>query len=189
MVPPVVSEPQLQGLPISPLTPGAMPLTMESDESSVVDPTASGEAQRFCGGASSLLETPRSPPKKNTSKRNPWGNMPYSDLIAKAIASSPEGRATSSEIYDWIIQNVPHFKDKGDSNSSAGWKNSIRHNLSLHNRFMRMQNEDTGKSSWWVLNPDAKPGKSTRRRANSLEGGNRMEKKRGRVRKKEVLYY
>ena len=50
---------------------------------------------------------------------------------------------------------------------------------------MRMQNEGTGKSSWWVLNPEAKPGKSTRRRANTLEGGGgRLDKKRGRVRKK-----
>lgn len=48
---------------------------------------------------------------------------------------------------------------------------------------MRVQNEGTGKSSWWVLNPDAKPGKSTRRRANTMEGG-RYEKKRGRVKKK-----
>lgn len=123
------------------------------------------------------------PPKKNTSRRNPWGNMSYADLIAQAIMSSPEGRATLSQIYDWMVQNVPYFKDKGDSNSSAGWKNSIRHNLSLHNRFMRVQNEGTGKSSWWVLNPDAKPGKSTRRRANTMEGG-RYEKKRGRVKKK-----
>lgn len=37
-------------------------------------------------------------------------------------------------------------------------QNSIRHNLSLHSRFMRVQNEGTGKSSWWMLNPDAKPG-------------------------------
>ncbi|KAA0187759.1 hypothetical protein HAZT_HAZT000486 [Hyalella azteca] len=63
-------------------------------------------------------------------------------------------------------------------------QNSIRHNLSLHNRFMRIQNEGTGKSSWWVLNPEAKPGKSTRRRANTLEGGTRYEKKRGRSKKK-----
>ncbi|KAK8729525.1 hypothetical protein OTU49_008523, partial [Cherax quadricarinatus] len=62
------------------------------------------------------------PPKKNTSRRNPWGNMSYADLIAQAILSSPEGRATLSQIYDWMVQNVPYFKDKGDSNSSAGWK-------------------------------------------------------------------
>jgi hypothetical protein len=32
------------------------------------------------------------------------------------------------------------------------FQNSIRHNLSLHSRFMRVQNEGTGKSSWWMLN-------------------------------------
>ena len=53
-------------------------------------------------------------------------------------------------------------------------QNSIRHNLSLHSRFLRMQNEGTGKSSWWILNPDAKAterGKSSRRRPPSIEGG------------------
>uniref|UniRef100_A0A1A9WBY8 Fork-head domain-containing protein n=1 Tax=Glossina brevipalpis TaxID=37001 RepID=A0A1A9WBY8_9MUSC len=61
--------------------------------------------------------------------------------------------------------------------------NSIRHNLSLHNRFMRVQNEGTGKSSWWMLNPDAKPGKSVRRRAASMETS-RYEKRRGRAKKR-----
>ncbi|KAL1235213.1 Forkhead box protein [Trichinella spiralis] len=62
--------------------------------------------------------------------------------------------------------------------------NSIRHNLSLHSRFMRIQNEGPGKSSWWVIDPDAKPGKSSRRRAGSMEISKKLEKKRGRVRKK-----
>lgn len=62
-------------------------------------------------------------------------------------------------------------------------QNSIRHNLSLHNRFMRVQNEGTGKSSWWMLNPDAKPGKSVRRRAASMETS-KFEKRRGRVKKR-----
>ncbi|XP_013095255.2 forkhead box protein O-like [Biomphalaria glabrata] len=121
--------------------------------------------------------------KKSGSRRNAWGNLSYADLITKAIQSSPEKRLTLSQIYDWMVQNVPYFKDKGDNTSSAGWKNSIRHNLSLHNRFMRIQNEGTGKSSWWVLNPDAKPGKTPRRRAGSMETKS-YEKKRGRVRKK-----
>ena len=54
------------------------------------------------------------------------------------------------------------------------FQNSIRHNLSLHSRFVRVQNEGTGKSSWWMLNPDAKAserGKSSRRRPPSIEGG------------------
>ncbi|KAK6171256.1 hypothetical protein SNE40_019483 [Patella caerulea] len=121
--------------------------------------------------------------KKSGSRRNAWGNLSYADLITKAIQSTPEKRLTLSQVYDWMVQNVPYFKDKGDSTSSAGWKNSIRHNLSLHSRFMRIQNEGTGKSSWWVINPDAKPGKTPRRRAGSMETKS-YEKKRGRIKKK-----
>ncbi|VDN52817.1 unnamed protein product [Dracunculus medinensis] len=101
--------------------------------------------------------------KKSTTRRNAWGNMSYADLITQAILSSPDKRLTLSQVYEWMVQNVPYFRDKGDSNSSAGWKNSIRHNLSLHSRFTRLQNEGAGKSSWWVINPDAKPGRSPRR--------------------------
>ncbi len=60
--------------------------------------------------------------KKNSSRRNAWGNMSYADLITQAIQSSTDKRLTLSQIYDWMVQNVPYFKDKGDSNSSAGWK-------------------------------------------------------------------
>ncbi|KAL8620972.1 hypothetical protein ACOMHN_035908 [Nucella lapillus] len=121
--------------------------------------------------------------KKSGARRNAWGSLSYADLITNAIQSSPDKRLTLSQIYDWMVQNVPFFKDKGDSTSSAGWKNSIRHNLSLHSRFMRIQNEGTGKSSWWVINPDAKPGKPPRRRAGSMDTKS-GEKKRGRINKK-----
>lgn len=60
--------------------------------------------------------------KSSSSRRNAWGNMSYADLITKAIESSPEKRLTLSQIYDWMVKSVPYFKDKGDSNSSAGWK-------------------------------------------------------------------
>ena len=48
-------------------------------------------------------------------------------------------------------------------------QNSIRHNLSLHDKFKRIQNEGTGKSSWWTINYNAKPGKSPRRRVQSMD--------------------
>ena len=60
--------------------------------------------------------------KKPWSRRNAWGDMSYADLISQAIESSPDGRMTLSEIYDWVIRNVPYFRDKGNTNSSAGWK-------------------------------------------------------------------
>uniref|UniRef100_A0A1A8HQ24 Forkhead box O6 n=1 Tax=Nothobranchius kuhntae TaxID=321403 RepID=A0A1A8HQ24_NOTKU len=125
--------------------------------------------------------------KAKSSRRNAWGNLSYADLITRAIESAPEKRLTLSQIYDWMVRFVPYFKDKGDSNSSAGWKNSIRHNLSLHSRFIRVQNEGTGKSSWWMLNPEGgKMGKGPRRRATSIENGTHYLKTKGRVSRKRA---
>ncbi|XP_077094919.1 forkhead box protein O3a isoform X2 [Siphateles boraxobius] len=127
-------------------------------------------------------------PRKSSARRNAWGNYSYADLITQAIESTPEKRLTLAQIYDWMVRNVPYFKDKGDSNSSAGWKNSIRHNLSLHSRFVRVQNEGTGKSSWWMVNPDGgKGGKAPRRRAVSMDNSNKLIKSaRGRAAKKKA---
>lgn len=61
-------------------------------------------------------------PRKPASRKNAWGNLSYADLITQAIESSPDKRLTLAQIYDWMVTNVPFFKDKGDSNSSAGWK-------------------------------------------------------------------
>uniref|UniRef100_A0A8C9U1L7 Forkhead box O1 b n=1 Tax=Scleropages formosus TaxID=113540 RepID=A0A8C9U1L7_SCLFO len=83
---------------------GALPSPVGS--SSSVSAAAAAAAQR----------------KSSSSRRNAWGNMSYADLITKAIESSPEKRLTLSQIYDWMVKSVPYFKDKGDSNSSAGWK-------------------------------------------------------------------
>ncbi|XP_019507294.1 PREDICTED: forkhead box protein O1 [Hipposideros armiger] len=127
------------------------------------------------------------PRKSSSSRRNAWGNLSYADLITKAIESSAEKRLTLSQIYEWMVKSVPYFKDKGDSNSSAGWKNSIRHNLSLHSKFIRVQNEGTGKSSWWMLNPEGgKSGKSPRRRAASMDNNSKFSKSRGRAAKKKA---
>ncbi|PIO74170.1 hypothetical protein TELCIR_03821 [Teladorsagia circumcincta] len=67
-----------------------------------------------------------------------------------------------------IRKEKPGISEKRKPDLSAC--NSIRHNLSLHSRFMRIQNEGAGKSSWWVINPDAKPGRNPRRvRASTLD--------------------
>ena len=61
------------------------------------------------------------------------------------------------------------------------FQNSIRHNLSLHGQFRRLQNEGTGKSSWWVVDHSAaKSAKLPRRRA-TMTDTITLEKKRNRV--------
>ncbi|XP_064563912.1 forkhead box protein O3 [Zonotrichia leucophrys gambelii] len=146
-----------------------------------------GGAAAAAGGGGLSGGPAAAAPRKCSSRRNAWGNLSYADLITRAIESSPEKRLTLSQIYDWMVRCVPYFKDKGDSNSSAGWKNSIRHNLSLHSRFVRVQNEGTGKSSWWMINPDGgKGGKAPRRRAVSMDNSNKYTKSRGRAAKKKA---
>ncbi|XP_061116125.1 forkhead box protein O3a [Conger conger] len=148
---------------------------------------ASTILQKSSSPLSSPSPTVPGQPRKSSSRRNAWGNLSYADLITKAIESSPEKRLTLSQIYDWMVRCVPYFNDKGDSNSSAGWKNSIRHNLSLHSRFVRVQNEGTGKSSWWTINPDGgKGGKPPRRRAVSMDNSSNYSKSRGRAAKKKA---
>ncbi|MEE6475982.1 hypothetical protein FKM82_010926 [Ascaphus truei] len=146
-----------------------------------------GGAEALQGGAGSVSGAAGGQQRKSSSRRNAWGNMSYADLITRAIESNPDKRLTLSQIYDWMVRSVPYFKDKGDSNSSAGWKNSIRHNLSLHSRFIRVQNEGTGKSSWWMINPEGgKGGKAPRRRAVSMDNSNKYTKSRGRAAKKKA---
>lgn len=71
---------------------------------------------------STVTTSPTIAKPKSSSRKNAWGNMSYADLITQGIESSPDKRLTLAQIYDWMVKNVPYFKDKGDSNSSAGWK-------------------------------------------------------------------
>ncbi|XP_035982963.1 forkhead box protein O6 [Fundulus heteroclitus] len=153
-------------------------VTSEPEKAAAAAAAAAAEE----GGAVSGVGGAGATPRKGSSRRNAWGNQSYADLISQAIENSPEKRLTLAQIYDWMVKTVPYFRDKGDSNSSAGWKNSIRHNLSLHNKFLRVHNESTGKSSWWMLNPEGgKTGKAPRRRAVSMDNSSKLLKSRMRA--------
>lgn len=61
-------------------------------------------------------------PKPRSQQSNPWGRASYSDLITMAITSTGNNMMTLSEIYGWIVKNVPYFNDKGTYLSVQGWK-------------------------------------------------------------------
>lgn len=98
--------------------------------------------------------------KRKFARKNPWGYCSYADLITMALERAPDRQLTLSEIYEWIVANIPYFYDKGDANSSIGWKNSIRHNLSLHEKFTRVPQGNTSSTTrnigaYWTLVDEA----------------------------------
>jgi len=104
--------------------------------------------------------------KKKFSRTNKWGKCSYKALIIEAIEQSPQRKMTLNEIYDWIVQNIDFFKGEGATNSSAGWKNSIRHNLSLHAIFVKepQQNGTRSIGCYWRLDRSREPDKEKSRK-------------------------
>ncbi|KAI7813242.1 winged helix nude [Triplophysa rosa] len=75
----------------------------------------------------------------------------YSCLIAMALKNSKTGSLPVSEIYSFMKEHFPYFKTAPD-----GWKNSVRHNLSLNKCFEKVENKMSGssrKGCLWALNP------------------------------------
>jgi forkhead box protein P len=71
---------------------------------------------------------------KNANARPPFT---YASLIRQSIIESPNKQLTLKEIYGWFQNNFCYFRRK-----AATLKNSVRHNLSLHKCFMKVNVED-----------------------------------------------
>ncbi|KAL4648890.1 forkhead box protein N2-like [Arapaima gigas] len=79
----------------------------------------------------------------------------FSSLIFMAIEDSAEKRLPVKGIYDWIVKNFPYYRA-----APGGWRNSVRHNLSLSKSFRRIHREKgqkVGKGSLWCVCPEYRP--------------------------------
>jgi forkhead box protein F len=76
----------------------------------------------------------------------------YIALIVMAIQASPNKRCTLSEIYQFLQQRFPFFRG-----AYQGWKNSVRHNLSLNECFIKLPKGlgRPGKGHYWTVDPGA----------------------------------
>lgn len=60
----------------------------------------------------------------------------FSSLIFMAIEGSPNKLLPVKGIYEWIVNRFPYYRT-----ASGGWRNSVRHNLSLSKSFRRIQRD------------------------------------------------
>ncbi|XP_041953507.1 forkhead box protein P3 [Alosa sapidissima] len=67
----------------------------------------------------------------------------YACLIRWSILEAPEKQRTLNEIYNWFMQMFLYFR-----HNNSAWKNAVRHNLSLHKCFVRVEG---GKGAVWTV--------------------------------------
>ncbi|KAM9154830.1 forkhead box protein N2 isoform 2-T3 [Pangshura tecta] len=94
---------------------------------------------------------------QNLEKKSATSKPPYSFslLIYMAIEHSPNKSLPVKEIYSWILERFPYF-----ATAPTGWKNSVRHNLSLNKCFQKVERSHgkvNGKGSLWCVDPEYKP--------------------------------
>ncbi|KXJ79098.1 hypothetical protein RP20_CCG002422 [Aedes albopictus] len=90
--------------------------------------------------------------KTNGGRRQEKPQLSYINMIVMAIKDSPHRRRTLSEIYKYLQSKYDFFN--GEYN---GWKNSVRHNLSLNECFKKLPKEcgKPGKGHYWTIDASA----------------------------------
>lgn len=90
----------------------------------------------------------------------------YIALIAAAILGSLEKRLILADIYHHVLDNHPYYRS-----STCAWRNSIRHNLSVNECFVKSGRARSGRGFYWSVHEacvaDFERGDFNRRQARS----------------------
>lgn len=76
-------------------------------------------------------------------------SLSYIGMIATAILRSPEVKLTLAGIYTYMEK---HFYSI--LSNRPGWRNTVRHNLSLHDCFVKGEIAAEGKGRFWRIHPN-----------------------------------
>ena len=109
--------------------------SMSSDDAFAAIDVAKENAAGGVGGAGGAAHPPHIPynPQKHVNSKPPYS---FSCLIFMAIEDAPLKRLPVKEIYGWMVTRFPYFE-----NAPTGWKNSVRHNLSLNKCFKKVDKD------------------------------------------------
>lgn len=100
--------------------------------------------------AANLPQPPSFQNRRNFSHAKP--HYSYIALIAMAIQKSRSGMVTLNDIYQYIIETFPFYRQ-----NTQRWQNSIRHSLSFNDCFVKVPRspDRPGKGSYWTLHTQA----------------------------------
>ncbi|KAI0217974.1 hypothetical protein LSAT2_030256 [Lamellibrachia satsuma] len=92
--------------------------------------------------------------------------MSYMTMIAMAILDAPQKRSLLNDIYEFVIRHFPYYE-----RCKSAWRNSVRHNLSVNECFVKSGRAPSGRGFYWAIHPacldDFKRGDFNRRQARS----------------------
>lgn len=123
-----------------------------SEMASSIDVPSEAWKQEHRPGVSPPLINPTNMPPDTIDGTRP--RYRYATLIGMAILRSQKRCLTLAQIYKWISDNFAFY-----SLAKSGWQNSIKHSLTLNNKFIKIERskDDPGKGSYWGIEPGQEP--------------------------------